>query len=98
MTVTLFGKGVWADHPKLSEASLQETRERETHRKDAQGGCKGKAETAEAQPEARDSLEAKGGEEGVSHGASEGACPACTLTSGLQKGHRINSCCFKLPS
>ena len=33
MTVTLFGKGVCADHPELSQVSLQETCE-----KDAQKG------------------------------------------------------------
>lgn len=86
------------DHPELSQVSLQETHERETHQRDMQRGCLGKAETAETQPGARDSLEAEGGEEGVSHRSSEGACPAYSLTSGLLKGQRINSSYFKPPS
>ena len=96
--MTLFGKGVCVDHPELSQVSLQETHERETHRRDTQRGCLGKAETVETQPGARDSLEAEGGEDGVSHGASEGVCPAYNLTSGLWNGQRINSSYFKPPS
>ena len=45
------------------------------HRKDTYRGCKGKAETAEMQPEARDSLDPKGGGEGVSHRAFRGSMP-----------------------